>query len=107
MDNYMKVHLMRMEFYKSIIEFFVKKKHDEVEFWMPIMLDVDEGVTSNLLTSVNVKSITKFGEMVATYADNGEETLIRLTELNVVQLAYILDELQKGRYEVLKEQETK
>lgn len=106
MKNYMKVHQMRIEFYKAILEFFTTQKHDEVEFWVPIMFDVDEGVTSNLLTSVNVKSINKEGDMVATYVDNEDETLIRLTELNVIQLANILDELQKGRYEVLKEQET-
>lgn len=106
MKNYMKVHQMRIEFYKAILEFFATQKHEEIEFRAPIMFDVDEGVTSNLLTSVNVKSINKDGDMIATYVDNEDETLIRLTELNVIQLAYLLDELQKGRYEVMKEQET-
>jgi hypothetical protein len=98
---------MRIELYKTIIQFFNKNKLVEVEFFTPITLDVDEGVTSNLLVTVNVKTINKDGDMTATYynENDGDDLLVRLTELNVTQMAYILDELERGRYEILKEVE--
>lgn len=105
MSNLLKLHKFRLELYKSTISFFKEKKLDVVAFNKQVLLGADEELASKFPTSINVISIDKNGDMVASIVETNEIIHVRLAECNVIQIAYLLDELQKERFEVLQEAE--
>ena len=103
--NAQRIRTLQREFITDISEFLGKNNIEEIEFARPFVINLDVTSPSGDDWGTEALVVTNMKNDGSVYANSEDVSNqpVKLSELSLDELAFILDEIQDGSYKILDE----